>query len=327
MSALDSRNGLLPEVRAVNDVDLLDSASQVFALEAKAVAALALRLDKNFCSAVRSILASNGRVILCGMGKSGLIGKKIAATLASTGTPSFFMHPGEAFHGDLGMVTADDVFIAISNSGETNEVIKLIPFLRDNQNYLIAMTGNTASTLARSAHCCLDVAVAREACPLQLAPTASTTAALAMGDALAVTLMKARGFRIEHFARFHPGGSLGRRLLSRVDDEMMTGDLPVVTPAAEVLEVLRAMTRGSLGLAIVALKPGWGLVTDGDIRRAVEKYGSSVFEQTAGKLMSANPVMVQVGTRIEDALVLMDERKITSLLVFEGEKLIGVFKK
>lgn len=327
MSARHSAGSLSPAPLAMNDSDFIAAAHEVFAVEAAAVATLAGRLDGGFCSATRAILASQGRVILCGMGKSGLIGKKIAATLASTGTPSFFMHPGEAYHGDLGMVTAADIFVAISNSGETNEVVKLIPFIRDNGNYLIAMTGNRVSTLARSANSCLDVAVAREACPLQLAPTASTTASLAMGDALAVTLMKARGFRAEHFARFHPGGSLGRRMLSRVEDEMVTSDMPMVAPTARVLEVLGAMTRGSLGLAIVTLAQGWGLVTDGDIRRAVEKYGSEVFEQTAGSLMTSNPAMVPVGTRVEDALALMDQQQITSLLVFEQERLVGVFKK
>src|SRR5690606_18325323 len=193
------------------------SALRVFAIEAEAVGNLANLIDDDFSRAVEQILQSRGRTIVCGMGKSGIIGRKIAATMASTGTPSFFMHPGEAYHGDLGMVTSDDTFIAISFSGETDEVLKLLPFLKDNGNFIVAITGNPESTLATAADCHLNVRVDEEACPLRLAPTSSTTATLAMGDAMAVTLMEARGFRPENFARFHPGGSLGRRLLSRVE--------------------------------------------------------------------------------------------------------------
>lgn len=308
-------------------MDYIEIGKSVFVIEARAVAQLGDRLDNSFSEAVQHILTSKGRVIVCGMGKSGIVGKKMAATLASTGTPSFFMHPGEAYHGDLGMVTPDDVFVAISNSGETDEVVKLIPFLRSNGNYLIALTGNPQSTLAKASHSHLDVGVQEEACPLQLAPTSSTTATLAMGDALAVTLMKARDFKPENFARFHPGGSLGRRLLSRVEDEMVKASLPLVSEDAQVLDVIHAMTRGSLGLAIVEHAEGWGLVTDGDIRRAIERYSEDVFGKRAGELMSRDPAMVPVGTRVEDALLLMDKRQITSLLVFEGEQIVGVFKK
>jgi arabinose-5-phosphate isomerase len=311
----------------MNPMDYIDIAKRVFDIEARAVGLLGHKLDNSFSEAVQQILNSSGRVIVCGMGKSGIIGKKIAATLASTGTPSFFMHPGEAYHGDLGMVTADDVFVAISNSGETDEVVKLIPFLRNSGNYLIAMTGSPVSTLAKAAHSHLDVGVPEEACPLQLAPTSSTTATLAMGDALAVTLMKARDFKPENFARFHPGGSLGRRLLSRVEDEMVKVNLPLVSEDARVLDVIQAMTRGSLGLAIVEHSEGWGLVTDGDIRRAIERYSEAVFDKRAAELMSREPAMVPLGTRVEDALMLMDKRQITSLLVFEGERVVGVFKK
>lgn len=311
----------------MNEMDFIEVAKRVFAIEAQAVAGLAERLDNSFAEAVQYILTSSGRVIVCGMGKSGIVGKKIAATLASTGTPSFFMHPGEAYHGDLGMVTPDDVFVAISNSGETDEVVKLIPFLRNNGNYLVALTGNPLSTLAKAAHSHLDVGVQEEACPLQLAPTSSTTATLAMGDALAVTLMKARDFKPENFARFHPGGSLGRRLLSKVEDEMVKANLPLVSEDAKVLDVIYAMTRGSLGLAIVKHAEGWGLVTDGDIRRAIERYSEAVFEKSAAELMSRDPAMVPIGTRVEDALLLMDKRNITSLLVFENKEIVGVLKK
>jgi len=308
-------------------MDYNASAKRVFEIEAKSVADLSLRLDDNYPRAVDTILKSRGRVIVCGMGKSGIVGHKISATLSSTGTPSFFMHPGEAYHGDLGMVTGDDVFIAISSSGETSEVLKLIPFLRENGNYLIAMTGNADSSLAKAAACHLDISVKQEACPLELAPTSSTAATMAMGDALAVTLMQARDFKPEHFARFHPGGSLGRRLLAKVSDEMVTHNLPLISLSARVTEVLSAMTRGSLGIAIVERPGGFGLITDGDIRRAIERFGDAVFEQTAEHLMTRDPATVSASTRVEDALNLMESRKITSLLVTSGHQIVGVFKK
>lgn len=306
----------------------LASARRVFQIEGRAVEALGEKLDSNFERAVAHVLSSSGRVVICGMGKSGIIGKKIAATLASTGTPSFFMHPGEAYHGDLGMVTSNDTFIAISYSGETDEVVKLLSFLKDNKNFLIAITGNSASTLAKAANCHLDVSVEQEACPLQLAPTSSTTATLAMGDALAVSLMDARGFRPENFARFHPGGSLGRRLLSKVEHEMVSESLPVVSADAQVMDVISAITRSTLGLAIVSVSVDeWAIITDGDIRRSMEKYGKDVFAKKAVELMTSNPSSVNVGTRVEDALSLMDRSRISSLLVFDGSRLAGVFKK
>ncbi|AWI81666.1 arabinose-5-phosphate isomerase [Parazoarcus communis] len=307
--------------------DLLRAARDVFALEAKSLLRAGERVDAGFADAVGSILVAKGKLIVCGMGKSGIVGKKMAATFASTGTPSFFMHPGEAYHGDLGMVTSDDIFLAISNSGETEEVVKLIPFLKDNGNFLIALTGNPSSSLARAAHCHLHVGVDEEACPLNLAPTSSTTVTMAMGDALAVTLMKARGFKPENFARFHPGGSLGRRLLRRVEDEMVSENLPIVPESAGVLELLNAMTRSRLGVAIVKRGGGWALITDGDVRRAIETFENKVFSKNAGDLMTVDPQMVSVGTRIEDALALMDSKRITTLLVSEGAEVVGVFKK
>ena len=311
----------------MNQQDYLTVAKQVFATEAQAVADLADQLDDQFAGAVQAVLNGQGKVIVCGMGKSGIIGKKIAATLASTGTPSFFMHPGEAYHGDLGMVTSDDVFLAISNSGETDEVVKLVPFLRDNQNTLICMTGNPNSSLAKAAHFHLNISVHKEACPLQLAPTSSTTATAAMGDALAVTLMESRGFAPEEFARFHPGGSLGRRLLRRVLDEMQTEGLPLIDASADVLSLIDAMSKGALGMAIVQSSQGLGIVTDGDIRRALEQHGQQVFSQTAADLMSLNPASVPPETRVEDALALMEQRQITRLLVLSEGELVGVFKK
>lgn len=303
------------------------SARRVFQIEADAVAGLAQKLDEGFESAVEHILRSDGRVIICGMGKSGIIGRKVAATLASTGTPSFFMHPGEAYHGDLGMVTVADVFIALSFSGETDEVVKLLPFLKENGNFVVAITGNPASTLACAADCHLDVGVTEEACPLRLAPTASTTATLAMGDALAVTLMEARNFKPENFARFHPGGSLGRRLLSRVEQEMVSEQLPLVSVDADIMGVIHAITRSSLGLALVQHQGLWAIITDGDVRRALETFGKDVFQKKAGDLMSTDPARVSVGARVEDALLLMERRHISALLVFDSERLVGVFKK
>lgn len=308
-------------------VDLVATAKRVLEIEASAVAALANRLDHQFTEAVEQVLRSEGRAIICGMGKSGIIGRKIAATLASTGTPSFFMHPAEAFHGDLGMVTAADVFVAISYSGETEEVVKLLPFLKDNGNVLVAVTGRPRSTLAQASDCHLDVGVTREACPLALAPTSSTTATLAMGDALAVALMEARGFQSENFARFHPGGSLGRRLLSRVEHEMVTSDLPLVDETASMLEVLHSITRSTLGLTLVRAREGHAIITDGDVRRALERHGREVFDRSVAELMTKSPVQVSVGTRVEDALLLMERRRISSLLVFDGGQLVGVFKK
>ncbi|QLE96964.1 KpsF/GutQ family sugar-phosphate isomerase [Neptunomonas phycophila] len=305
----------------------IQTAKQVFEIEANALNALSERLDSDFDDAVKTILDAKGKVIICGMGKSGIIGKKIAATLASTGTPSFFMHPGEAYHGDLGMVTSDDVFVAISNSGETDEVVKLIPFLKDNNNYLVALTGNAKSTLATAANAHLDVGVAEEACPLQLAPTSSTTATLAMGDALAVTLMKARDFKPENFARFHPGGSLGRRLLSRVEDEMVSTDLPFVSVNSSLLDVIQTMSVGRLGLAIIKDVDGYAMITDGDVRRLIEQYKEAAFSKVASDFMSLNPAQVPLGTRVEDALALVDSRKISSLLVVDKDAIVGVFKK
>jgi arabinose-5-phosphate isomerase len=304
----------------------LKIAKRVFDIESKAISNLSEFLDKNFTQTIDAILASKGRVIVCGMGKSGIIGKKIAATLASTGTPSFFMHPGEAYHGDLGMVTPEDIFLALSNSGETSEVIKLIPFLKDNKNILVSLTGNKESTLAKSSNFHINIKVDEEACPLQLAPTSSTTACLAMGDALAVTLMKARDFKPENFAKFHPGGSLGKRLLLRVENEMVTKDLPIADVKSGILDLIQSISNGGLGLCIINGKEP-GIITDGDIRRAIETYGKSVFEISANSIMSIKPNSVEVGTRMEDALALMQSLSISSLLVKDGNKIVGVVKK
>jgi arabinose-5-phosphate isomerase len=296
---------------------------RVLAAEARGVADLIGRVGADFDAAVEDILSSSGRVIVCGMGKSGLIGRKIAATLASTGTPSFFMHPAEALHGDLGMATNTDYFLGISNSGETQELVALLPFLLDNGNRILAMTGNPKSTLASHSTFHLDVSVAEEACSLNLAPTSSTTAALAMGDALAVALMEARGFAPENFARLHPGGSLGRRLLERVNDVMITKKLPWTAPSEGILEVVRKMSKSQLGIALVATPDGTAIITDGDIRRAVQAH-DDVFSLIAADIMTMGPLSVAPTTRMDDALALMDSHRVSSLLVVSGENVLGV---
>jgi arabinose-5-phosphate isomerase len=287
------------------------------------------QLDIRFEQAIDAIISTRGRTIICGMGKSGIVGKKIAASFASTGTPSFFMHPGEAFHGDLGMVKPEDVFIAISNSGETDEVIKLLPFLRDNGNFVIAITGKEQSTLARAAHCHLNIAVPKEACPYQLAPTSSTTATLVMGDALAICLMDQRGFKPENFARFHPGGSLGRRLLGKVADEMSRESLPVVRLHSLLSEIIAVISQGCLGLAVVVTDKGevQGVITDGDLRRAMARYGKDAFDLCAETIYSANPVTISPYASTAQAYDLMEQHQISALIVMDKGQLVGILKK
>jgi arabinose-5-phosphate isomerase len=306
-------------------MNYLDIAKEVFQIEADAISNLSNNIDTNFSDAVDLIIKSNGRVIICGMGKSGIIGSKIAATFASTGTPSFFMHPGEAYHGDLGMVTREDVFLALSNSGETDEVIKLIPFLKENKNTLISLTGNPRSTLAKASNFHINIKVKEEACPLKLAPTSSTTATLAMGDALAVTLMRVRDFKPENFARFHPGGSLGRRLFNRVEDEMIK-DFPLIKSDANIIDLISVVSSGGLGLCVINDKK-IGIITDGDIRRALENFGEDIFKYYAKDIMTFNPITVELGTRMDDALLLMEKNSISSLLVKDAENIIGLVKR
>lgn len=307
---------------------IINTAKEVIKIEIEGLEFMANQIDSDFVTAINSILNTNGRTIICGMGKSGIIGKKIAASFASTGTPSFFMHPGEAFHGDLGMVKPEDIFIAISNSGETDEVLKLLPFLRNNNNFLIAVTGNKESTLAKNAQCHLDVEVPQEACRLQLAPTSSTTAALVMGDALTVALMEERNFQPEHFARFHPGGSLGRRLLSKVRDEMISDDLPIISPQELLTTVIHSISSGQLGLALVMENEKIvSIITDGDLRRGIEKHGKSIFDLTAKDLAKLNPLTISADSRIQQAYELMEEKGVSALVVQEKNKFVGVFKK
>lgn len=299
-------------------------AKQVFEIEAQAIANLSRLLDEQFELSVDAILRSKGRVVICGMGKSGLIGKKIMATLASTGTPCFFMHPGEAFHGDLGMVSPEDVFIALSNSGETEEVIRLLPFLKDNHNVIIAMTGRPDSTLAKNADHHLNIAVPKEACPLQLAPTSSTTATLVMGDALAIALMQARNFKPHDFARFHPGGSLGRKLLTKVKHEMRNGPLPIVAADANMKDVIHTISDGRLGLCIVG--DAEGIITDGDLRRHLDIDAAALMTKQAKDIMTPNPKTIDSNARLAQAEELMNQVKIASLLVTENHTLVGVIQ-
>ena len=302
-------------------------AASTFTIEAQAIAGLAQRLDDDFVQVVQRLLNTSGRVVVMGMGKSGHVGRKIAATLASTGTPAFFVHPGEASHGDLGMVTADDVVLAISNSGESAEISVLLPVLKRLGVPVVAMTGNRESSMARHADWVLDTHVDKEACPLNLAPTASTTAQMAMGDALAVALLDARGFKAEDFARSHPGGALGRRLLTHVTDVMRSGDeLPQVLPTAGFSELMREMSAKGMGAAAVVDAQGvlQGIFTDGDLRRRIEA-GADLRNTTAGEVMYPSPRRIAPDALAADAAAMMEEHRITSVLVTDAEQhLVGI---
>lgn len=308
--------------------NILDIARKVLKTEAEAVAGLIEKLNSNFEKAIDIIYESKGKVVVTGMGKSGLIGKKIAATLASTGTPAFFMHPAEASHGDLGMVTSNDVIIAISNSGETEELISLIPFLKRFNLSLISMTGNPKSTLSKSADVTLDVSVKEEACPIGIVPTASTTAALAMGDAIAVTLLIKRGIKEEDFAFFHPSGSLGKKLFIKVKDLMHTeAALPLISPETSMTQAVMEISSKRLGTTIVADadKRIVGIITDGDVRRGIEKWGKLFFDKNAEEVMTKNPKTISEEELAAKALSVMEKLSITSLVVpGEEDKAIGV---
>jgi len=309
-------------------MNILDVARKVLMIEADAVLALTQKLDSGFEKAVDIIFASRGRIVITGMGKSGLVGKKIAATLSSTGTPSFFMHPAEASHGDLGMVTADDVIIAISNSGETDEILALIPFLKRFNVSLITLTGNAGSTLARASDVNLDVSVREEACTLGIVPTASTTATLAMGDAIAVALLTKRGFQEEDFAFFHPRGSLGKKLFIRVMDLMHSGDsLPVTSPDASLTEAVMEISSKRLGTTVIAGadRKILGVITDGDVRRGIQKWGKAFFDMHARDVMTGNPKVVSEHELAAKVLGIMEKHSITSLIVADDmNQLVGV---
>lgn len=303
----------------------LEFARKVFAIEQKMLEEVALRLDRNFEEAVQSILECRGKLVVIGMGKSGHIGQKIAATLSSTGTPSFFVHPAEAFHGDLGMISKEDMVMLISYSGETDEMLRIIPFLKWNGNRCIAITGNPDSTLARESEFHLNIHVSQEACPLALAPTSSTTATLVMGDALAVTLMEARGFKPEDFARFHPGGSLGRRLLHKVRDYMQTDNLPYIEESAGGHDLVLKLSAGRLGLVLVndSQNSFVGIITDGDLRRAMN-HVENIKDLKVSSLCNRNPFKVSANTPIHEAEQIMVEKKILSVLVEDQGQICGV---
>jgi arabinose-5-phosphate isomerase len=298
----------------------LEMAQRVLRIEAEAVAALADRLGPEFDRAVELILACRGRVIVSGIGKSGHIARKIAATMASTGTPAFFVHAAEAVHGDLGMITRDDVMIALSNSGENDELLTIVPLVKRQGGRLIAITGNADSSLAKEADVHLDGRVDEEACPLNLAPTASTTAALALGDALAVALLDARGFGAEDFARSHPGGALGRKLLTHVRDVMRpAADVPMVGNDTPVPAALLTMTRGGMGMVVVSETNGrlLGIFTDGDLRRAMEKVGD-LRATAVGAIATRAPRTIEPDRLAVEAVEMMERHKINQLLVIDG---------
>ena len=306
--------------------ELLALAEEVLAIESRAVDSLRGRLDGAFVKACELCLDTPGRVVVTGMGKSGHISSKIAATLASTGTPAFFMHPAEASHGDLGMITEHDLLLAVSYSGETEEVITILPLVKRMGSRLISITGNAASTLAKAADAHLDVSVSEEACPLNLAPTASTTATLAMGDALAVALLKVRGFTAEDFARSHPSGSLGKRLLLRVADVMRTADgIPAVTPDVLLQDGLMEISQKGLGMTAVidAEQRILGIFTDGDLRRALDT-GVDIRKTTMDDIMHRDCKTIAADVLAAEAVHVMEENKITSLLVAdEKRRLVG----
>ncbi|MEQ1775799.1 MAG: KpsF/GutQ family sugar-phosphate isomerase [Burkholderiales bacterium] len=301
--------------------DAISVARQVLDIEARAIQHLMTRLDASFSDAVAMILACRGRVVVSGIGKSGHVARKMASTLASTGTPAFFVHPAEASHGDLGMVTRDDVFIGLSNSGESSELLAIVPVLKRQGAKMIAMTGSATSSLAIQANVHLYAGVEMEACPLNLAPTASTTAALALGDALAVALMRARGFTRDEFALSHPGGALGRRLLTMVSDVMRTeGAIPSVTESVSIMEAMLEMSRGAMGMTAVvdSARQVKAIFTDGDLRRAIEK-GIDLKKTLIMQVMTTGPRTITPDRLAAEAVEIMERGKVNQLLVVDGE--------
>jgi arabinose-5-phosphate isomerase len=299
-------------------------ARKVLEIEAEAIRALVPRLDESFERAVETLLCCAGRVVATGMGKSGIIAQKISATLASTGTPSLFLHPAEAIHGDLGRIVKGDALLAVSYSGDTEEIVGLLPWLKRLGSPVIALTGNARSPLAQAADVHLDVSVRAEACPLGLAPTASTTAALAMGDALSMALLERRGFTVDDYAVLHPGGHIGKKLL-RVEDLMHTGDeVPRVLPQTPMKDVLFEMTRKRMGMTTVCEADGTllGVISDGDLRRQMERHGYSLFDRRADECMTREPVLVGRRELATKALDLLESRKITSLLIVGADRRI-----
>lgn len=306
---------------------LLDLAREVLTIEAEGIAHLIKKLDAGFLKALDLIYRAKGRVIVTGVGKSGIVGRKLVATFNSTGTPALFLHPVEAMHGDLGMVSADDVVLALSNTGETKELTILLPSLKRLEVPVIALTGRLQSTLARHSQVAIDTGVPREACPLGLAPTASTTAMLAMGDALAVALLTKRGFKAADFRRFHPGGSLGERLTLAISEVMLMGErIPLTRPDHTLEEAIREMDQKKLGATLVVDRQGVlkGIITDGDLRRALKKWGN-ILEKPAKEVMTSGPHAVGPGARASQALELMEHHAITVLpVVDETRRVLGI---
>lgn len=303
--------------------NFIDSARRTVKLEQEAVGLLSTHLDDNFTRACQMIIQCRGRVVVTGMGKSGHVGNKMAATLASTGTPAFFVHPGEASHGDMGMITQDDVVLALSNSGTTSEIVTLLPLIKRLGITLISMTGNPNSVLAKAAAVNLDASVAIEACPLNLAPTSSTTASLVLGDALAIALLEARGFTAEDFAFSHPGGALGRRLLLKVEHVMHTGErLPRVPRGTSLRDALLEMTQKGLGMTVIAEADGRlaGIFTDGDLRRALDK-GVDVRQTRIDEIMTVHGKTAHAEMLAAEALKIMEDHKISSLVVVDDQEL------
>ncbi len=299
------------------DSSILSIAKESLTEQAKALVRMADELGEEFEKAVQLILQTKGRVVVCGMGKSGLVGKKMTATFASTGTPSFFMHPAEAFHGDLGMLAREDLLILISYSGETDEILNLLPSIKHFGNKIISIVGNNQSTMAKHSDIVLNVRVEREVCPNNLAPTTSTLATMGMGDALAVALIKERGFQAEDFARYHPGGSLGRRLLTRVKDVMHTRNLPIIHADVPLKDAVLAISEGRLGLVvIVEQQQVKGIVTDGDLRRALVNR-VDINQALIGDIMTENPITITPDMMLADAENLMLEKKIKALIVVD----------
>lgn len=310
--------------RKINSIHI---AKNIFQLEAQAINDLSYNLTEDFEKCIQLILSSEGRLVITGMGKSGHIGVKIAATLASTGTPSFFMHPAEAIHGDLGMLTKDDILLAISNSGESEEIVRIIPLVKRRGIKLIGMAGKERSTLAQQSNYFLNIGVKQEACPLQLAPMSSTTATLAMGDALAAALMEHRDFQPEDFAMFHPGGSLGRKLLTKVSDVMTTKKLPIVNSDSSFQEIIETMTKGKLGLCVVLSKSTVeGIITDGDLRRALERSDKPRFGLLAEEIMTKKPKTISKDEMAIHAEEYMLENKINELIVLDNNRLVGIIQ-
>jgi arabinose-5-phosphate isomerase len=306
--------------------NIQDYAIKCFQDEAQAIIDLIPLLTNDFDKAVDLICRCNGKVIITGVGKSGHCGAKIAATLASTGTPSFFINPLDAFHGDLGMISPEDIVLAISNSGQTDELLRFIPYLIEQNIPLIAMSGNSNSLLAQYANYHLNIAIKREACPLNLAPTSSTTVTLAMGDALACALMKVRHFQMNDFAQFHPGGNLGKRLLTRVRDVMYKAPLPVISPDMKMRDIFTEISKAKLGIAIVLENEDIkGVITDGDIRRAMQSQESRFFELIAQQIMTKTPKSIIDTSRLAEAESIMREYNIHSLIVVDkNNKLVGI---